>query len=116
MAIAENMGALNAALAANKNGSNALLALVKYHEKETVQKYLELLRNYASTKMLEPIRRFPDGIYSATEYLDDGLLLNEPIPLNDGLLEPVTFILPTALLNPDFDDDPKKCPAVLVEM
>ena len=41
------------------------------------------------------------------------LLLNEPIPLNDGLLEPVEFVLPTGLLNPEFDDDPKKCPAVV---
>ncbi len=41
------------------------------------------------------------------------LLLNEPIPLNDGLLEPVSFVLPEGLLNPNFDDDPKKCPAVV---
>ena len=41
------------------------------------------------------------------------LLLNEPIPLNDGLLEPVEFVLPNGLLNPVFDDDPAKCPAVV---
>ena len=108
--------------------------------------------------MQATLKKFKNGIYSATEFLDDGsslkvnvkikdgkctfnftgsapvhpgnmnatkaivnsvtiyvlrLLLNEPIPLNDGLLEPVSFILPEGLLNPGFDDDPKKCPAVV---
>jgi len=157
-AVEENLADLNAALAANQNGSNALLRLIKTHGKETVQKYLNLLRNHASDKMQAALKRFKNGIYSATEFLDDGsplnvnitlengkctfdftgsspvhpgnmnatraivnsvtiyvlrLLLNEPIPLNDGLLEPVSFILPEGLLNPNFDDDPKKCPAVV---
>ncbi len=117
-----------------------------------------MLRNHASEKMIDTLKKFKNGIYSATEFLDDGsklnvnitiengkcifdftgsapvnkgnmnatkaivnsvtiyvlrLLLNEPIPLNDGLLEPVSFILPEGMLNPDFDDDPKKCPAVV---
>jgi 5-oxoprolinase (ATP-hydrolysing) len=41
------------------------------------------------------------------------LLLNEPIPLNDGLLEPVTLKIPSGMLNPVFHEDPKKCPAVV---
>lgn len=41
------------------------------------------------------------------------LLLNEQIPLNDGLLEPVEFVLPNGLLNPVFSDDPALCPAVV---
>ena len=154
----ENLADLNAALAANKNGANALIELISNHGNETVQTYLNLLRQHASTKMKATLQKFPDGNYSATEFLDDGsplkvsiklnnglckidftgsspvhpgnmnateaivksviiyvlrLLLNEPIPLNDGLLEPVGIILPTGLLNPDFDDDPKKCPAVV---
>ena len=157
-AVEENLADLNAALAANKNGANALIELIKNHGKETVQNYLNLLREHASTKMKATLLKFPDGNYSAIEYLDDGsplkvnvelnkgeckidftgsspvhpgnmnateaivksvtiyvlrLLLNEQIPLNDGLLEPVEFILPTGLLNPDFDDDPQKCPAVV---
>ncbi len=156
--VEENLADLNAALAANQNGSNAFLTLIKMHGKETVQKYLDLLRNHAAEKMQATLKTFKNGIYSATEFLDDGsilkvnitlengkctfdfsgsapvhpgnmnatkaivnsvtiyvlrLLLNEPIPLNDGLLEPVSFILPEGLLNPNFDDDPKKCPAVV---
>ena len=156
--VEENLADLNAALAANQNGLNALLTLIKAHGKETVQKYLDLLRKHAAEKMLTTLKKFKNGIYSATEFLDDGsklnvhitlengkcifdftgsapvhpgnmnatkaivnsvsiyvlrLLLNEPIPLNDGLLEPVSFILPEGILNPTFDDDPKKCPAVV---
>ena len=156
--VEENLADLNAALAANQNGSNALLSLINSHGKETVQTYLGLLRNHASVKMKATLGKFENGIYSATEFLDDGsplnvnvqlengnckidfsgsapvhagnmnateaivksvtiyvlrLLLNEPIPLNDGLLEPVSFILPEGLLNPNFEDDPKKCPAVV---
>nr|WP_321358254.1 hydantoinase B/oxoprolinase family protein [uncultured Draconibacterium sp.] len=156
--VEENLADLNAALAANKNGSEALIDLMDKHGKETVQNYLDLLRDHAAQKMKATLQKFADGNYSATEYLDDGsklqvniqlndgncsidftgsaavhkgnmnateaivksvsiyvlrLLLNETIPLNDGLLEPVDFILPTGLLNPDFDDDPSKCPAVV---
>lgn len=40
------------------------------------------------------------------------VLINEELPLNDGLLEPVEIKLPKCLLNPDFGDDPWGCPAV----
>ena len=156
--VEENLADLNAALAANQNGRNAVLDLIRTYGMGTVQSYLDLLRNHASEKMGERLQEFKNGIYSATEFLDDGsplnvnitldngkctfdftgsapvhpgnmnatkaivnsvtiyvlrLLLNEPVPLNDGLLEPVSFILPEGMLNPDFDNDPKKCPAVV---
>ncbi|MDZ7690567.1 MAG: hydantoinase B/oxoprolinase family protein [Balneolaceae bacterium] len=42
------------------------------------------------------------------------LLVDEPLPLNEGLLEPVTINLPKgSLLNPAFRDDPSDCPAVV---
>ena len=41
------------------------------------------------------------------------LLLDEPIPLNDGLLEPVMLNIPRGMLNPLFPADTKKCPAVV---
>lgn len=156
--VEENLADLNAALAANKNGSEALISLIKTHGKETVQTYLKLLREHAAAKMRATLQKFENGVYSATEFLDDcsplnvkielndgncridftgssevhrgnmnateaivksvtiyvlRLLLNEPIPLNDGLLEPVEFVLPHGLLNPVFDDDPARCPAVV---
>ena len=41
------------------------------------------------------------------------LLVDQPIPLNEGLMEPVSIKLPHCLLNPFFEDDPQKCPAVV---
>lgn len=42
------------------------------------------------------------------------LALQEDLPLNEGLLEDVEIILPEgSFLNPTFDHDPKRCPAVV---
>lgn len=41
------------------------------------------------------------------------VLLQEDIPLNEGLMQSVRINLPTSFLNPDFDEDPTKCPAVV---
>jgi len=40
-------------------------------------------------------------------------LINEDIPLNGGVLEPVNIILPICLLNPPPHDDPARCAAVV---
>ncbi len=41
------------------------------------------------------------------------LLVNEDIPLNDGLLDPVTIVLPESLLNPVFSGDQNILPAIV---
>ena len=41
------------------------------------------------------------------------LLVDEPVPLNEGLLEHVEITLPRCLLNPDFPDDPAEAPPVV---
>jgi len=41
------------------------------------------------------------------------LIVNEPLPLNDGLLEPVTIHIPKGILNPDFPGNYAECPAVV---
>jgi len=41
------------------------------------------------------------------------LLVNEPLPLNEGLLQPVKLIIPSGMLNPKFSIDNKKSPAVV---
>lgn len=42
------------------------------------------------------------------------LLVNEPLPLNEGLLRAVTLrVPPDSLLNPMFPSDPARCPAVV---
>lgn len=41
------------------------------------------------------------------------LFVNQPIPLNEGLMRQVDIQLPVGMLNPVFDDDPGKCPPVV---
>ncbi len=41
------------------------------------------------------------------------LMVDEPLPLNDGLLHPVELIIPGGMLNPEFPDDSTECPAVV---
>jgi len=41
------------------------------------------------------------------------LLLAGPLPLNEGLLEPVEIRVPECFLNPTFSADPALCPAVV---
>jgi 5-oxoprolinase (ATP-hydrolysing) len=40
-------------------------------------------------------------------------LINEDIPLNGGVLEPLTIVLPPCLLYPPSADDPRECPAIV---
>jgi 5-oxoprolinase (ATP-hydrolysing) len=41
------------------------------------------------------------------------LLLAQPLPLNEGLLRPVSIVLAPGLLDPPFPDDPLEAPAVV---
>ncbi|HZN60021.1 MAG TPA: hydantoinase B/oxoprolinase family protein, partial [Planctomycetota bacterium] len=40
------------------------------------------------------------------------LLVDEPLPLNEGLLAPVRLVIPQGILRPDFPLDPLRAPAV----
>jgi 5-oxoprolinase (ATP-hydrolysing) len=40
------------------------------------------------------------------------LLINEPLPLNEGILRAIDLDIPEGMLNPRFDADPARCPAV----
>ena len=41
------------------------------------------------------------------------LLVDEPLPLNEGLLAPVELVVPEGILDPPFPDDPGEAPAVV---
>ena len=41
------------------------------------------------------------------------LLVDAPMPLNEGFMEPVTLHIPPGILNPPFPDDPTLAPAVV---
>jgi 5-oxoprolinase (ATP-hydrolysing) len=41
------------------------------------------------------------------------LLVDEPLPLNEGLMRPVALDIPAGMLNPPFPEDPSESPAVV---
>lgn len=53
----------------------------------------------------------PAIVTSAVVYLLR-VLVDEDLPLNEGLLEPVTLHIPRGMLNPEFAQDAASCPAV----
>ncbi|MCK5102392.1 MAG: hydantoinase B/oxoprolinase family protein, partial [Cyclobacteriaceae bacterium] len=41
------------------------------------------------------------------------LMMEEPLPLNEGIMRNVKIMVPECMLNPTFDEDPMKSPAVV---
>lgn len=155
----ENEADIAAALSSLRKGQRDLLALVDEHGKETVFKYMSLLKDRASAQLNSALQPYEGKVLKAAEYLDDGhriyvkvsvlngqltldfrgtskahphnlnanlsilysvvlyvlrLLTNKDIPLNEGLMRQVNIILPPqSLLNPAFEVDGEKCPAVV---
>ncbi len=75
----------------------------------------KLIFDFTGTAAQHPanLNATPAIINSAVLYVLR-LALQTDLPLNEGLLEDVEIILPKgSLLNPHFDDDPAKCPAVV---
>lgn len=156
--IEENMADLQAAVAANHRGADALRLLAMQHGSQTIEHFMHEIKKAASFKCRDMLKRMSDMQRTVREKLDDGsvlkaqlnkqgdtlsidftgtsathpgnlnatpaivnsvimyvlrLLIDEPLPLNEGLLEPVTIHLSDCLLNPTFMKDPKDCPAVV---
>ena len=70
--------------------------------------------DFAGTSAVHPanFNATPAIIHSALMYVLR-LLLDEPLPLNEGLLRDVKLLLPPSFLNPLFPEDPAQCPAVV---
>ncbi|MEX2582711.1 MAG: hydantoinase B/oxoprolinase family protein [Gemmatimonadota bacterium] len=71
--------------------------------------------DFAGTSAVHPgnLNATPAIVHSAVLYVLR-LLIDEPLPLNEGLLRPVSIVLPrSSLLDPDFGDDPATAPAVV---
>jgi 5-oxoprolinase (ATP-hydrolysing) len=71
-AVRENLADLEAALAANRCGEQALRALAARHGREALHWYMAALADRAEARMREALARLPPGTYSAVERLDDG--------------------------------------------
>jgi 5-oxoprolinase (ATP-hydrolysing) len=70
--------------------------------------------DFAGTADVHPgnLNATPAIVASATMFVVR-LLVADPIPLNEGLLEPIDLRIPPGLLDPPFVDDPTRCPAVV---
>jgi 5-oxoprolinase (ATP-hydrolysing) len=86
-AIEENLADLKAALAANLNGVEALVALVKTHGLDTIHFYMKNLKQMTTEKLKNALQSsFTKGVYEAEERMDDDTLLKVKISyFNDQL-------------------------------
>ena len=66
-----------------------------------------------------PVRRHPGNLNATPAIVRSALLyalrllLQTDLPLNEGILRPVRLSLPESFLNPAFESDPVRCPAVV---
>lgn len=154
----ENLADLNAGIAANLRGSNVLNALASEFGYDQVNHYMKLIKQKAEFAIRSALKKIPDGLYEAEEFLDDGhrlkvrikiegdtaafdfsgtsdrhpgnlnatsaivhsvviyilrLIVDQPLPLNEGLLAPVDINIPQCMLNPEFPPDSSQAPAVV---
>lgn len=73
-----------------------------------------LLIDFAGTSPRHPgnLNATPAIVRSTVLYVLR-LLVDIPMPLNEGLLDRVEIRLPACFLNPGFPEDPRRCPAVV---
>ncbi len=71
-AVEDNLADLAAAVAANHRGAAALAALAERHGPDTVAHYMAALKALAERHIRAALARLGDGVYEASEQLDDG--------------------------------------------
>jgi 5-oxoprolinase (ATP-hydrolysing) len=68
----ENEADIAAALSSLRKGQKDLLAMVAEHGKETVFKYMSILKDRASAQLNSALQAYEGKVMKAAEYLDDG--------------------------------------------
>jgi len=125
---AEGLAALGATIR-NRAATRAQAALARipdgiYHHQEPVRnggpicvrfeiKGERAIIDFAGSGHTHPncLNATPAIVTSAVVYVLR-LLIDEDLPLNEGLLEPVELRIPGGMLDPEFHNDPAACPAV----
>ena len=80
-AVTDNRADLEAALAANRQGADALTRLARDHGAATVAQFMEHTQSRADTLLRHALRALPSATYRATQHLDDGTPISVSIPL-----------------------------------
>ncbi len=75
------MGDLRAQLAACHIGEKGFLELVAQFGVAELQLYMQALLDYSERMGRTALRRFPDGVFAFTDYIDDDGIDPEPIPI-----------------------------------
>jgi 5-oxoprolinase (ATP-hydrolysing) len=81
---AENLADLEAQVAANHRGAEALRAQVAAHGRSTVVEQMGILAGKAADRLGEALVRLGDGLYRAEERLDDGSPLAVAVRVERG--------------------------------
>jgi 5-oxoprolinase (ATP-hydrolysing) len=161
-AVADNLTDIGAQVAANRQGTRLLAALIERRTWPVVESYMRHIQAAAERKLRLALAKLRPGRREFTDHLDDGspihvtitidadafapkpvivdftgtgpvvhgnlnanpavvtaalmyvlrLLIDEEIPLNEGVLAPVKLVLPDCLLNPPERATPQECAAV----
>ena len=75
------IGDLKAQFAACRTGAREMGKLFDRYGAETARDYFTELLDYAERMTREEIRKWPDGTYSFTDYVDDDGFTDEPLPI-----------------------------------
>jgi len=153
-----NLADIRAQVAANWQGAQDLLGLVKRRSWPVVGAHMKHIQTAAETKVRRALEALPDGRREFADHLDDGsvitvaitieddvaeidftgsapesagnlnanraivtaatlyclrCLLDEEIPLNQGVLAPITLTIPNGILNPSPGADAASSPAIV---
>jgi 5-oxoprolinase (ATP-hydrolysing) len=161
-AVNDNLADIAAQIAANRQGTLQLEALIERRTLPMVEAYMRHIQAAAERKLRLALAKLPPGRREFADHLDDGspihvaitiesnafaesaitvdfsgtgpvlpgnlnanraivtaalmyvlrLLIDEEIPLNEGVLAPVRLVLPECLLNPPARNRPEECAAV----
>jgi len=76
------IGDLKAQFAACRTGAREMGKLFDRYGAETAQDYFTELLDYAERMTREEIRKWPDGAYRFTDYVDDDGFTDEPLPIS----------------------------------
>lgn len=79
--VQDNMADLAAQVAANRRGVQALAALANRYGADAVAHYMDALEHLAERHIRAALREIDDGVYEATEQLDDGAAIRVRIEI-----------------------------------
>ena len=101
------VGDLKAQFAACKTGAREFVKLFERYGSGKTQEYFTELLNYAERMTREEIRKWPDGVYKFTDFIDDDGFSDKPLPIS------VSITVHGDSVTVDYDGTASQVPAAL---